>query len=123
MSSHFTAAPCVRGASTPRIFCNPTATNFRAKLCAHAGGRGGSAGKFRRRAAGEILRRASDRTVMLFGLFLTLGVAVLSVALRSFQTSSAQKLGALGILIATFLAFYFITGNMGWGIAGGASWL
>jgi hypothetical protein len=50
---------------------------------------------------------------MLFGLFLTLGVAVLSVALRSFQTSFAQKLGALGILIATFLAFYFITGNMG----------
>jgi len=60
---------------------------------------------------------------MLFGLFLTLGVAVLSVALRSFQTSFAQKLGALGILIATFLAFYFITGNIGWGIAGGASWL
>ncbi len=41
---------------------------------------------------------------MLFGLFLTLGVAVLSVALRSFQTSFAQKLGALGVLIATFLA-------------------
>ena len=35
---------------------------------------------------------------MLFGLFLTLGVAVLSVALRSFQTSFAQKLGALGVL-------------------------
>ena len=28
---------------------------------------------------------------MLFGLFLTLGVAVLSVALRSYQTSFAQK--------------------------------
>src|SRR5437763_13559628 len=60
---------------------------------------------------------------MLFGLFLTLGVAVLSVALRSFQTSFAQKLGALGILIATFLAVYFVTGSVGWGIAGGASWL
>ncbi len=46
---------------------------------------------------------------MLFGLFLTLGVAVLSVALRSFQTSFSQKAGALGILIATYLAVYFIT--------------
>src|SRR5207249_10690443 len=44
---------------------------------------------------------------MLFRLFLTLGVAVLSVALRSYQTSLAQKLGALGILIASFLAVYF----------------
>src|SRR5213083_2067767 len=60
---------------------------------------------------------------MLFGLFLTLGVAVLSVALRSYQTSLAQKLGALGILIASFLAVYFITGNAGWGVAGAASWL
>src|SRR5881227_4220095 len=60
---------------------------------------------------------------MLFGLFLTLGVAVLSVALRSYQTSLAQKLGALGILIASFLAIYFVTGNVGWGVAGAASWL
>ena len=60
---------------------------------------------------------------MLFGLFLTLGVAVLSVALRSFQTSLSQKLGALGILVATFLAIYFITGSVGWGIAVGAAWL
>src|SRR5947199_8148226 len=60
---------------------------------------------------------------MLFGLFLTLGVAVLSVALRSYQTSLAQKLGALGILIASFLAVYFISGNAGWGVAGGATWL
>src|SRR5436305_11399852 len=60
---------------------------------------------------------------MLFGLFLTLGVAVLSVALRSYQTSLAQKLGALGILIASFLAVYFITGNAAWGVAGAATWL
>src|SRR5436309_8620752 len=60
---------------------------------------------------------------MLFGLFLTLGVAVRSVALRSYQTSLAQKLGALGILIASFLAVYFITGNAGWGVAGAATWL
>src|SRR5438477_8906110 len=60
---------------------------------------------------------------MLFGLFLTLGVAVLSVALRSYQTSLAQKLGALGILIASFQAVYFITGNVGWGAAAAATWL
>src|SRR5436305_14992481 len=60
---------------------------------------------------------------MLFGLLLTLGVAVLSVALRSYQTTFAQKLGALGVLIASFLAIYFITGNAAWGVAGAASWL
>jgi hypothetical protein len=60
---------------------------------------------------------------MLFGLLLTLGVAVLSVALRSYQNSFAQKLGALGVLIASFLAVYFITGNAAWGVAGAASWL
>src|SRR5213080_4044937 len=60
---------------------------------------------------------------MLFGLLLTLGVAVLSVALRSYQTAFAQKLGALGVLIASFLAVYFITGNAAWGVAGAASWL
>src|SRR6266404_4373660 len=60
---------------------------------------------------------------MLFGLLLTLGVAVLSVALRSFQSSFSQKAGAAGILISSYFAVYFITGNMGWGIAGAASWL
>src|ERR1700745_1247707 len=60
---------------------------------------------------------------MLFGFLLTLGVAVLSVALRSYQTTLAQKLGALGVLIASFLAVYFITGNAAWGVAGAASWL
>src|SRR5437764_2205431 len=60
---------------------------------------------------------------MLFGLFLTLGVAVLSVALRTYHTSVAQKIGALGILVASFLAVYFITGSWLWGSAGAASWL
>src|SRR5438874_2679746 len=60
---------------------------------------------------------------MLFGLLLTLGVAVLSVPLRSYQPTFAQKLGALGVLIASFLAVYFITGNAAWGVAGAASWL
>ena len=37
---------------------------------------------------------------MLFALLLTLGIGVLSFALRSYQTAFAQKCGALGILIA-----------------------
>src|SRR6266513_3746301 len=48
---------------------------------------------------------------MLFGVFLTLGVAMLSVGLRAFQNSYSQKAGALGILVASFLAIFFITGS------------
>ncbi len=53
---------------------------------------------------------------MLFGLLLTLGVAVLSVGLRTFHNSYTQKAGALGILAATFLGFYFATNNWVWGL-------
>jgi hypothetical protein len=60
---------------------------------------------------------------MLFGLFLTLGVAVLSMALRSYQTSFSQKAGALGILISSFLAVYFITNNLLLGVVAALSWL
>ena len=60
---------------------------------------------------------------MLFGFFLTLGVAVLSAGLRSFQNSYAQKAGALGILAATFLGVYFITDSWIWGFVGAMSWL
>ena len=60
---------------------------------------------------------------MLFGLFLTLGVAVLSVALRSFQSSFSQKAGALGILVSSYLAVYFVTGSWILGAAAAASWL
>src|SRR5262249_41126440 len=60
---------------------------------------------------------------MFFGFFLTLGVAVLSAGLRSFQNSYAQKVGALGILAATFLGVYFITGSWMWGVIGAMSWL
>src|SRR5947209_18473978 len=59
---------------------------------------------------------------MLFGLFLTLGVAVLSVALRSFQTSFAQKTGAVGILASTFLAVYFVSGSWAGGLAAALTW-
>ncbi|MDQ6765610.1 MAG: hypothetical protein M3Z22_05860, partial [Verrucomicrobiota bacterium] len=60
---------------------------------------------------------------MWFGLFLTLGVAVFSVALRSYQTSFAQKAGAFGILAATFLGVYFATGRWVLGLAGALAWL
>ncbi len=60
---------------------------------------------------------------MLFGLFLTLGVAVLSVALRSYQTSFAQKAGAFGILASSFLAVYFATGRWYLGLAAALAWL
>ncbi len=60
---------------------------------------------------------------MLFGIFLTLGVAILSMGLRSFEHPYLQKAGALGILATTFLAFYFITGSWIWGLAGAAGWL
>src|SRR3989449_1105234 len=59
---------------------------------------------------------------MLFGLLLTLGVAVLSVGLRTFHNSYAQKAGALGILAATFLGFYFATNNWVWGAVAAAAW-
>ena len=59
---------------------------------------------------------------MLFNLFLTLGVAVLSVALRSFQSSFSQKAGAIGILVVSYLAIYFITGSQILGGAAAAAW-
>src|SRR3989442_9727357 len=60
---------------------------------------------------------------MLFGLFITLGIAVLSVALRSYQSSLSQKVGAFGILAASFLAIYYITGSWLLGLAAALSWL
>src|SRR6266853_4857673 len=59
---------------------------------------------------------------MLFGLFLTFGVALLSVALRSYQTSFAQKAGAVGILVTTYLAAYFISGNWVIGLVASLAW-
>ena len=59
---------------------------------------------------------------MLYGLFLTLGVAVLSVALRSYQSSFAQKAGALGILISTYLAVYFLSGSVATGLVAALGW-
>src|SRR3982751_6508276 len=60
---------------------------------------------------------------MLCGLLLTLGVVVLSFGLRTFHNSYAQKAGALGILAATFLGFYFATNNWVWGVVAALAWL
>src|SRR5437879_6955681 len=60
---------------------------------------------------------------MLFPLFLTLGVALLSVGLRSFPNSYSQKIRALGILVSSFLAVYFITGSWVLGAIAAVSWL
>src|SRR6266513_232147 len=60
---------------------------------------------------------------MLFGLLITLGVAVLSVALRSYQSSISQEVGAFGILTASFLLIYFITGSWVLGAISALSWL
>ena len=54
---------------------------------------------------------------------MVLGVAVLSVALRSFQTPFSQKAGALGILVSTFLAVYFASGKWVIGLIGALAWL
>lgn len=55
-------------------------------------------------------------------LFIVLGVLVASFALRTFHIRILGKLGALGILAASFLAIYFPTGNIWAGIAGMAVW-
>src|ERR1044071_6021333 len=60
---------------------------------------------------------------MLFGLFITPGVAGLRGALRSYQSSLSQKVGALGILVASFLAIYYITGSWVLGVISALSWL
>ncbi len=54
--------------------------------------------------------------------FTILGVLVLAIALRSFQNRFLRKLGALGILAASFLAFYFPSENIYLGIFGVLIW-
>src|SRR5437899_8887535 len=60
---------------------------------------------------------------MLFPLLVTLGAALLSIGLRSLQKCYAQKAGALGILVTTFLGVYFITRSWLLGLAAAVSWL
>ena len=55
-------------------------------------------------------------------IFIVLGVVALSLALRSFEVRWLRKLGALGILAATALAFYFMTGSIVAGVGGLFLW-
>jgi len=59
---------------------------------------------------------------MLSPFLLILGVALLSLALRSFHHTVSQKLGALGILTTSFLLGWFLTGYILAGIACALSW-
>lgn len=60
---------------------------------------------------------------MLFNFLFILGIAVLSMALRSYSSVLAQKLGAFGILVTSFLLGYLLTGNVAVGVVCAASWL
>jgi hypothetical protein len=60
---------------------------------------------------------------MTFNILLILGVAVLSMALRSFQSVLLQKLGAIGILLTSFLIGYLPTQSIFLGVVCAASWL
>src|SRR5207253_2012846 len=60
---------------------------------------------------------------VLSSLLLVLGVAILSLALRTFHNAVCQKLGALGILATSFLAGWRFTGFWPVGVACAASWL
>ena len=59
---------------------------------------------------------------MLFKLFILLGVGVLAVALRSFQSSFSQKAGAIAILIVSYLLVYFVSDSHVLGAVAAALW-
>lgn len=61
---------------------------------------------------------------MISSFLLVLGVAVLSMALRSFNHVVPQKLGALGVFATSFLVGFFLSGrNIYVGIFCASSWL
>ena len=53
---------------------------------------------------------------------IVVGLFVLSVALRSARKALSRKLGALVFLVASFMAFYFITGRWCGGLIGVVIW-
>ena len=59
---------------------------------------------------------------MTYSILLILGVATLSIALRTFHSGVLKKLGALGILATSFLVGYLPTGNIGLGAICAVSW-
>ncbi len=60
---------------------------------------------------------------MLFNLLLILGVAVLSMSLRSFRVPILQKVGTFGILATSLLIGWLLTGYLAVGVLCAASWL
>ena len=60
---------------------------------------------------------------MLSNLLLILGVATLSMALRSFNSAVLQKLGALGVFATSFLIGYLLSGYVFVGLICASSWL
>jgi len=60
---------------------------------------------------------------MLQNLLLIFGVALLSMALRTFQATWLQKLGLLGILATSFLIGWLFTGYVAVGVVCASSWL
>lgn len=55
-------------------------------------------------------------------ILIVLGVLALSFALHTFQSRLLRKAGALGVLAATFLAFYLFTGSVAAGVVGVLLW-
>lgn len=53
---------------------------------------------------------------------LVIGLVILAAALRSCRHFLLRKLGALAILIATFLTFYFLSHNLLVGLLGAGAW-
>jgi hypothetical protein len=60
---------------------------------------------------------------MLSHLFLIAAVAALSAACRTFAHPALQKLGAIGILVTSYLIGWFATGSPAVGAVCGGSWL
>jgi hypothetical protein len=75
------------------------------------------------RNARRIESSAFFRFVNSSNLSLVLGVAVLSVALRSFRSPVLQKLGAVGVLTTSFLAGWLFTSYWIVGAICASSWL
>ncbi len=53
---------------------------------------------------------------------IVIGLVVLVVGLRSSRKNLLRKLGALTLLVASFLIFYFSTGSVAWGCFGVLLW-
>src|SRR4051812_17049872 len=60
---------------------------------------------------------------MLSNLLLILGVAALSLALRSFNHPFLRKLGAAGIMVTSFLVGWLMSGYWQVGVFCASSWL